>query len=92
MSRTIRLVLAAAFVSLAATSAMALPNTGAFNKSSEAFKLKMQQICTDLANEADDIENASYDSPIPPTKSGTSKAKHDAEQLREKGRAAGCRI
>ena len=74
------------------TPAFALPNTGAFNKSSEAFKLNFQDLCNDIAVEADGIEHSQQDSPIPPDKTKSAQDKRAAEQLREKARSNGCKI
>jgi len=74
------------------TPSFALPNTGAFKESSEAFKLTFQDLCNDIATEADGIENSQRDSPIPPDKTKSAQDKRAAEQLREKARGAGCKI
>lgn len=88
-SKTLAVVATAAFIA-AATPSLALPNNGAFNRSAEGFKLTFQDLCGDIANEADDIEDV--ESPIAPDKISSAQKKRSAEQLRDKARAAGCKI
>ena len=87
-----RTALLAVALGILVTPALALPNNGAFNKSSEAFKLTFQDLCNDIATEADGIEHSQQDSPIPPDKTKSAQDKRAAEQLREKARGAGCKI
>ena len=74
-----RTALLAVALGILVTPALALPNTGAFNKSSEAFKLTFQDLCNDIATEADGIEHSQQDSPIPPDKTKSAQDKRAAE-------------
>jgi hypothetical protein len=94
--RNSRMILTvAALATVTITPAFALPNTGAFNRSAEGFKLKMQQICTDVGQVADDIEQKGMDSPVAPPPGGRQSDKYnrsEAQDLREKGKGVGCNL
>ena len=89
-SRMILIVGAMAAASI--TSSIAMPNTGAFDRSAEGQKATLNQLCSAIGAEAQATEDQGKDGPVLRSESTRRAAKQAADDLRQKGRNAGCRF
>ncbi|HWA20004.1 MAG TPA: hypothetical protein VG757_13500 [Devosia sp.] len=92
MSLLRNILIAAALAATSITPSLAMPNTGAFDRSAEGQKATLKQLCSAIGAEAQATEDQGKDGPVLRSESTARAAKQAADDLRQKGRNAGCKF